>query len=113
MDFLAVGVVAFITGLLVGQSVGRAMERSCGRRDADELYVFTVRPSGEHVSVAINCTPHAWLRHLAAMEPMGAETLVMEVSPDEVGRARKELTREADRLVRAIRAAWEYGWRPA
>ena len=112
MDFLAVAVAAFIIGALVGQSVGRALERSCGRAVTDEQYVFTVRPAGKQVEVTLNCVPHVWLRHLASLEPMGAEQLVMEVLPENVEQARKELTREADRLVRALQAAWEHGWRP-
>lgn len=78
-----------------------------------EEYVLTVHPSGDAVRVEINCTAHQWLRHLDGLEPTGADVLAVEVSPDEIAPAREALVREADRLVRAIRAAWEHGWRPA
>jgi hypothetical protein len=81
-------------------------------RVSGEQYTLVVRPVGHQVQVAIHCSGHQWLRHLASLESMGAEVLAVEVPPDEITQAREALIREADRLVRAIRAAWEYGWRP-
>ncbi len=77
-----------------------------------ERYTLIVRPVGHQVQVAIHCGSHQWLRHLASVEPMGGDVLAVEVSPDEIPQARGALVVEADRLVRAIRAAWEHGWRP-
>jgi hypothetical protein len=77
-----------------------------------ERYTVMVRPVGHQVQVAIHCASHRWLRHLSDIEPMGADVLAVEVRPDEIAPAREALVAEADRLVRAIQAAWDHGWRP-
>jgi len=81
-------------------------------RVSGQRYTLMVQPVGHQVQVAIHCAGHRWLRHLATLEPMGADVLAVDVSPDEIAQAQEALVGEADRLVRAIRAAWEHGWRP-
>ena len=81
-------------------------------RVSGERYSLMVQPVGHQVQVAIQCASHRWLRYLSSLETMGADVLAVEVSPDEIVQARDALVQEADRRVRAIRAAWEHGWRP-
>ena len=77
-----------------------------------ERYKLIVRPAGDRVQLGIHCTSHRWLRHLASVEPMGGDVLVVEAAPDDIPAAREALIAEADRRVQAIKAAWEHGWRP-
>lgn len=76
-----------------------------------ERYRIVVHPRGELVHMSIDTRQHEWLHRLARLDNF--DILAIDVAPDHTEAGQQALVDEADRLVRAAKAAWEHGWRPA
>lgn len=78
-------------------------------RETRAYYPVQVYPDGENVTVQIPCEQHTELRLLLHQ---GDTHLVGICKPDEVEDALESLVREADKHLKAVRAARKHGWEP-